>query len=150
MNIAIGGDHATVILKKTIVEMLKQEGYDVTDFGTFTSESVDYPDYGQQVAEAVAAGEFEKGIVICGTGIGISISANKVKGIRCALCSDVFSAKATRLHNDSNILALGERNTGVGVALEIVKAWLETPFSGDARHQRRIDKITAIEEKYFK
>ena len=150
MKIAIGGDHATVLMKKTIVDMLKQDGHDVTDFGTFTSESVDYSDYGLRVAEAVADGEFERGIVICGTGIGMSITANKVKGIRCALCTDVFSAKATRLHNDSNILALGERNTGLGVALEIVKAWMETPFSGDARHQRRIDKISAIEDKYFK
>jgi len=150
MKIAIGGDHATVIIKKTIVDMLKQEGHEVFDFGTFTTESVDFPDYGQKVAEAVASGEFERGIVICGTGIGISISANKVKGIRCALCSDVFSAKATRLHNDTNVLALGERNTGVGVALEIVKAWIDTPFSGDERHVRRVGKIMAIEEKYFK
>lgn len=150
MKIAIGGDHATVIMKKTIVEMLKQQGNEVTDFGTFTTEAVDYPDYGQRVAEAVAGGEFERGIVLCGTGIGVSISANKVKGIRCALCSDVFGAKATRLHNDSNVLALGERNTGLGVALEIVQAWIDTPFSGDDRHQRRIDKISAIEKKYFK
>jgi len=150
MKIAIGGDHATVMMKKTIVDLLKDEGHKVKDFGTFTSESVDYSDYGQKVAEAVAGGKFERGIVICGTGIGISISANKVKGIRCALCSDVFSAKATRLHNDTNVLALGERNTGIGVALEIVKVWVDTPFSGDERHKRRVKKVMNIEKKYFK
>ncbi len=150
MKIAIGGDHASVYMKKTITEELETLGHEVKDFGTHTSQSVDYPDYGQAVAEAVASGEFERGIVICGTGIGISISANKVKGIRCALCSDVFSAKATRLHNDSNVLALGERTCGVGLALEIVKAWVETQFSNAQRHADRISKITAVEEKYFK
>ena len=150
MKIAIGGDHSTIIMKKAIMDMLEQEGYDVTDFGAYTSESTDYPDNGLVVAEKVAGGEFDYGIVICGTGIGISITANKVKGIRCALCSDVFSAKATKLHNNTNVLALGVRNTGLGVALEIVKAWIETPFSGDERHQRRNDKVTAIENKYFK
>jgi ribose 5-phosphate isomerase B len=150
MKIAIGGDHATVMLKKTIVDMLTAEGHKVEDFGTFTSEAVDYPDYGLKVAQAVASGEYERGIAICGTGIGISISANKVKGIRCALCTDVFSAKATRLHNDTNVLALGERNTGVGVALEIVRAWVDTPYSGDERHNIRVGKIMEIEDKYFK
>jgi ribose 5-phosphate isomerase B len=150
MKIAIGGDHASVYIKKTIIEALEQDGHNVVDLGTYTSESVDYPDYGQMVAETVASGDAERGIAICGTGIGISISANKVKGIRCALCSDVFSAKATRLHNDSNVLALGERTVGVGLALEIVHAWIETPFSGDERHAKRVGKISAIEEKYFK
>ncbi len=150
MKIAIGGDHSTIIMKKAIVDMLEQEGHEMTDFGAYTSEPTDYPDHGQMVAEKVASGEFDYGIVICGTGIGISISANKVKGIRCALCSDVFSAKATRLHNNTNMLALGVRNTGLGVALEIAKAWVETPFSGDERHVRRNDKVTAIENKYFK
>lgn len=150
MKIAIGGDHATVMLKKTIVEMLTSEGHVVEDFGTFTTEAVDYPDYGLKVAEAVASGKFDRGIAICGTGIGISITANKVKGIRCALCSDVFSAKATRLHNDANVLALGERNTGVGVALEIVKAWIDTPYSNGERHNIRVKKIMDVEHKYFK
>ena len=150
MKIAIGGDHASVYMKKTIVEELEANGHQVKDFGTYTSESVDFPDFGQKVGEEVTAGNYDRGIVICGTGIGISISANKVKGIRCALCSDVFSAKATRLHNDSNVLAIGERTVGVGLALEIVNAWVETPFSNDDRHKNRISKIMAIEEKYFK
>ena len=111
------------------------------NFGTFSEDYVDYPTYGKAVANAVAAGECEKGILICGTGIGISITANKVKGIRCALCGDVFSAKATREHNDANILAMGARVTGAGLALEIVKAFLETPFSNDERHIRRINQI---------
>jgi len=150
MKIAIGGDHAAVYMKKTIALELEALGHEVQDFGTHTSQAVDFPDYGLIVAEAVSDGSFDRGIIICGTGIGMSISANKVKGIRCALCSDVFSAKATRLHNDSNVLALGERTCGVGLALEIVRAWIDTPFSNDERHKKRVSKITAIEEKYFK
>lgn len=150
MKVAMGGDHGTIEMKKAIYDMLVEEGYDVKDFGTFTGEAVDYPDYGQMVAEAVASGEYERGIVICGTGVGISISANKVKGIRCAHVSDVFTAKATRSHNDSNVLALGSRNTGLGVALEIVNAWMTTDASTDERHVRRVKKISAIEDKYFK
>ncbi|CAK7062464.1 MAG: Putative sugar phosphate isomerase YwlF [Desulfovibrio sp.] len=112
--------------------------------------SVDYPDYGLPVAECVSAGEADLGIVACGTGIGISITANKVPGIRCALLSDTFSAHATREHNDANVMALGGRTIGPGLAVDIVDVFLNTPFSGDARHQRRIDKITAVEKKYSK
>ena len=115
------------------------------NFGTYSEASVDYPEYGKAVANAVAAGECEKGILICGTGIGISITANKVKGIRCALCGDVFSAKATREHNDSNVLCMGERVTGVGLAEMIVDAWIETEFAG-GRHARRVEKISELEK----
>jgi ribose 5-phosphate isomerase B len=147
MKVAIGGDHGTIEMKKAVYDLLVKDGYDVKDFGTFTDEPVDYPDFGQTVAEAVASGEFERGIVLCGTGVGISIAANKVKGIRCAQVGDVFTAKATRSHNNSNMLALGSRNTGLGVALEVVKAWMETEASTDERHVRRVNKISAIEEK---
>ena len=148
--IAIGCDHAAVALKETVIKFLLDNGYEVKDFGANAGESVDYPDKALLVAECVASGEADKGIVICGTGIGISIAANKVKGIRCALCSDTFSAHATREHNDANMLAFGERVVGAGLALDIVKTFLETEFSGVDRHARRIDKITEIENKYFK
>ncbi len=148
--IAIGCDHAAVTLKETIKKHLMEQGFEVEDFGCFTSESVDYSDYALKVAEAVALGKCDKGILICGTGIGMSIAANKVKGIRCAHCSDTFSAKATRMHNDANVLALGERVLGTGLALEIVDCFMNTPFSGEERHVRRINKISAIEEKYCK
>lgn len=148
--IALGCDHAAVKLKNTIKEHLTKLGYEVEDFGCHTDQSVDYSDYALKVAEAVASGSCDKGILICGTGIGMSIAANKVKGIRCAHCSDTFSAKATRQHNDANVLALGERVVGTGLALEIVDCFVGTPFSGDERHVRRINKISAIEEKYFK
>jgi ribose 5-phosphate isomerase B len=120
---------------------LKERGEEFKDFGTYTADSCDYPDYGKAVARAVAAGEYACGILICGTGIGISISANKVPGIRAALCGDCFSAEATRLHNDANILALGARVVGEGLALKIVDTFLDTPFSNDERHIRRISKI---------
>jgi ribose 5-phosphate isomerase B len=148
--VAIACDHAAVALKNSIIEFLKGKGYEVKDFGANEGEKADYPDKALLVAECVASGEADKGIVICGTGIGISISANKVKGIRCALCSDTFSAHATREHNDANMLAFGERVVGTGLALDIVDTFMSTPFSGDERHVRRIGKITAIEEKYFK
>ena len=124
-----------------VIDYLEKNGIEYKNFGTYSDASVDYPAYGKAVANAVASGECEQGILICGTGIGISIAANKVKGIRCALCGDVFSAKATREHNDANILAMGARVTGAGLALEIVKAFLETPFSNDERHIRRINQI---------
>ncbi|HEY4531916.1 MAG TPA: ribose 5-phosphate isomerase B, partial [Kurthia sp.] len=124
--------------------LLEELGFEYEDFGPKDDSSVDYPDYAQPVSEGVAAGKFDKGILICGTGIGMSIAANKVKGIRCALVHDVFSAKATRCHNDSNIIAMGERVIGAGLAREIVAAWLQTDFEG-GRHERRIEKITAIE-----
>lgn len=139
--IALGCDHGGLELKNTVIKYLEDNKIEYKDFGTYTPDSVDYPVYGKLVANAVASGECEKGILICGTGIGISITANKVKGIRAALCHDVFSAKATREHNDANILAMGGRVVGPGLALEIVKAFLETPFSNDERHIRRIAMI---------
>ncbi|HHW30894.1 MAG TPA: ribose 5-phosphate isomerase B [Clostridiaceae bacterium] len=146
--IAIGSDHAGYRLKTEIIKYLKENNYEVKDFGTNDDCcSVDYPDFGEMVAKAVSSGECEKGIIICGTGIGISITANKVPGIRAALCTDTYMAKMSREHNDANILALGERVIGVGVALDIVEAWLKTEFQG-GRHQRRIDKMTAIDRKY--
>lgn len=139
--LALGCDHGGFPLMVEVIKYLEEQNIPFKNFGTFTEESVDYPEFAKSVAHAVADGECEKGILICGTGIGISISANKVKGIRAALCGDVFSAKATREHNDANILAMGARVTGAGLALEIVKAFLETPFSNDERHIRRINKI---------
>ncbi len=139
--IAIGSDHGGFELKKEIIEHLKNKNIEVKDLGTYSEDAVDYPDYGHAVAKAILDGTCEQGIVICGTGIGISISANKIPGIRCALCHDCFSAEATKLHNDSNILALGARVVGPGLALKIVDTFLETPFSGDERHTRRISKI---------
>ncbi|MDO4530550.1 MAG: ribose 5-phosphate isomerase B [Bacillota bacterium] len=139
--LALGCDHGGYPLMKEVIQYLEANHIAYKNFGTYSEDSVDYPIYGKAVAGAVAAGECEKGILICGTGIGISITANKVKGIRCALCGDVFSAKATREHNDANILAMGARVTGAGLALEIVKAFLETPFSNDERHIRRINQI---------
>jgi ribose 5-phosphate isomerase B len=146
--IAIGSDHAGYKLKAKIIEFLNSKNIEFQDFGTFDGEhSVDYPDYGLAVAEAVKDGKCEKGIIICGTGIGISISANKVPGIRAALCTDAFMAKMSREHNNANILALGDRVIGVGLALDIVEAWLKAEFQG-GRHKNRVDKISAIDNKY--
>ena len=128
---------------------MNSKGYEVKDFGTCTEDSCDYPDYALPAAEAVARGECERGILICSTGIGISIAANKVKGIRCAHCHDTYSAKYTRLHNDANMLAFGQKIIGEGLMLDIVDVFLNTGFEG-GRHQRRVDKISAIEEKYYK
>ena len=144
MKIAISSDHGGNNLRREIMDLLDELNISYEDFGPTTNDSVDYPDYARPVAEKVAAGEFDRGILICGTGIGISIAANKVKGIRCALVHDVFSAKATRCHNDSNILAMGERVIGPGLAREIVMAWLNTEFEG-GRHTRRIEKISELE-----
>ena len=149
MMIAVGSDHGGYALKQHILRYLKENGFEYKDYGCFSEQSVDYPDFALPVAEAVASGEAERGIVICGTGIGVSIAANKVPGVRAALCHDCFSAKATREHNDSNVLAMGERVIGPGLALEIADIWLHTPYAG-GRHQARIDKITAIEKKYGK
>lgn len=149
MKIALGSDHGGFELKETIKKFLLTEGYEIKDFGSNSTESCDYPDYALPVAEAVAKKEFDFGILVCGTGIGISIAANKVPGIRAALCSDTFSAHATREHNDANILTLGQRVVGEGLALDIVKTFLKTEFQGE-RHQKRIDKITEIEKKYCK
>lgn len=149
MKIAIGSDHGGLELKEAIKSFLTENDYDFKDFGTTSNESCDYPDYALPVAEAVVARKFELGILICGTGIGIGIAANKVPGIRAALCSDTFSAHATREHNNANILTLGQRVVGQGLALDIVKTFLTTEFEGD-RHQNRIDKISEIEKKYNK
>ena len=145
MKIAIGCDHGAIDLKNKVVSHLEGKGYEVKDFGTYTKDSCDYPDFAAAAAKAVASGECEKGIVLCTTGIGVSITANKVDGIRCALLSDVWSAKMTRLHNDTNMMALGAGVVGENLALEIVDTWISTEFSGEARHQRRIDKVMALE-----
>lgn len=138
-RILIGSDHGGFRLKNEIIEHIKTQGYEVVDFGTHTTESCDYPVYAKKVAQEVAR-TGDKGILVCGTGIGMSIAANKVQGIRAALCSDTFSARMTRMHNDSNILCLGERVLGTGLALDIVDIWLKTEFQG-GRHQKRIDMI---------
>lgn len=147
MKIAIGCDHGAYALKEKVVAHLKNEGYEVVDFGTHSTASCDYPDYAIPAAKAVAAGECDRGIVLCTTGIGVSISANKVKGIRCALLSDIMSAQLTRLHNDTNMMALGAGVVGENLALSIVDIWLTTPFSGEERHQRRINKMMAAENE---
>ncbi|MDN5292883.1 MAG: ribose 5-phosphate isomerase [Eubacteriales bacterium] len=149
MKIAIGSDHGGFKLKEEIKSHLAELGYEYHDFGTFSPEAVDYPDFARKVAEAVAKGDYERGILICGTGIGIGIAANKVPGIRAALCHDTFSARASREHNDANILTMGERVIGPGLAKEIVKVWLESEFAG-GRHARRVEKIRAIERDYSK
>ena len=146
MKIAISSDHGGNNLRKEIITLLDELAIQYEDFGPQSNDSVDYPDYARPVAERVASGEFDKGILICGTGIGISIAANKFKGIRCALVHDTFSAKATRNHNDSNILAMGERVIGAGLAREIVSTWLHAEFEG-GRHVRRVEKISEIEEQ---
>lgn len=144
--IGIGSDHGGFELKKKIMKHLEEMGLEYKDYGTYSADSCDYPVYGEAVARAVAGGECDRGILICGTGIGISISANKVKGIRAALCADCYSAEYTRLHNDANILALGARTTGSGLALKIVDTFLGTEFEG-GRHARRVALISEIEEK---
>lgn len=146
MKVAIASDHGGIHIREEIINLLEEMGIEYQDFGCECSTSVDYPDYALPVAEKVASGEFDRGILVCGTGIGMSISANKVKGIRCALVHDVFSAKATRQHNDSNVLAMGERVIGPGLAREIAKTWLTTDFEG-GRHQNRVNKITEYENK---
>ena len=145
MKLSIACDHGALELKNTVRDHLTAQGHEVVDFGCHTLASCDYPDMIAPAAKAVAVGECEKGIVLCTTGIGASIVANKVKGVRCALLSDVLSARMTRLHNDTNVMALGAGIVGKNLALEIVDVWLGTEFSGDERHQRRIDKMMAIE-----
>ena len=146
MKIAIGCDHGALDLKNKVIAHLTAKGYEVVNFGTDTLDSCDYPDFAGPAAKAVASGECDKGIVLCTTGIGVSITANKVKGIRCALLSDVMSARMTRQHNDTNMMALGAGVVGENLALEIVDTWVGTEFSGEARHQRRIDKLMALEK----
>lgn len=144
--IAIACDHGGYALKETVKKHLLELGYEVRDFGTDSLDSCDYPDYAAPAAQAVADGTCEKGIVICTTGIGVSIVANKINGIRCALCSDILSAEMTRRHNDTNMLAVGAGIVGSNLALAIVDKWLTTEFEG-GRHQRRVDKIMALEQR---
>ncbi len=149
MKIALACDHGGLNLKREVIKYLAEKGYEYADFGTDSFDSCDYPDFALSAAEAVARGECDKGIIICSTGIGVSIVANKVPGVRCAHCHDSYCAEFTRRHNDANVLAMGEKVVGVGYALKIVEAFLNTEFEG-GRHQRRVDKITAIEKKYCK
>ncbi len=142
--IGIGADHGGYELKNEVISYLEKNGYEYKDYGCYDSNAIDYPDVAEPLARNVAEGKIDKGILICGTGIGISIAANKVEGIRAALCHDVFSAEATRLHNDANILAMGGRVVAGGLAIKIVETFLNTDFSGDERHARRIEKISKI------
>ena len=144
MLLAIGSDHGGFQLKEIIKKHLAEQQISVKDFGTYTTESVDYPDISKSVAQAVADGQYDRGIIVCGTGIGVSIAANKVKGIRAALCHDVFSAQMSREHNNANVLTLGERVIGPGLALMIVDTWLKTEFAG-GRHEQRVCKIANME-----
>lgn len=146
MKITIGSDHGAVELKDEVKKVLAEfDGVEVKDVGTFDTKSVDYPDIAEKVCADVVSGESERGIVLCGTGIGISIAANKIHGIRCALCNDVYSARMSREHNDANVLAMGGRVLGFGPASEIVRVWITTDFAGD-RHERRVNKIMALEK----
>ncbi len=148
MKLTIGSDHGAVELKDVVKKVLAEyPDIEVNDVGTFGTESVDYPDIAEKVCAEITSGKSERGIVLCGTGIGISIAANKIKGIRCALCNDVFSAKKSREHNNANVLAMGGRVLGFGPAEEITRAWIETPFSNDERHNRRIGKITKLDDR---
>lgn len=144
MKIAFGCDHGGYDLKEEVLEFLKSRDIEVLDFGTHSAASVDYPDYGRAVGEAVQSKKADLGIVICGTGIGISLAANKVEGIRAAVVSDTFSARMARMHNNANVLAFGSRVVGKGLAIDLVKAWLDSSFEG-GRHERRVNKIMAIE-----
>ena len=141
MRVAIASDHTAMELRENVAEFVRAMGHEVVDLGTNDPSRADYPVYGRAVGEAVASGKVDRGIAICGTGIGISIAANKVPSIRCALCGDCFSAKATRLHNNANVLALGALVTGPGLALEIVDIFLDTPFSEEERHSRRVSQL---------
>lgn len=143
--VAIGSDHAGFPLKESLVEDLRAEGYHIEDFGVFSTESMDYPDIAREVAEAVASGRFQKAIIVCGTGIGVCITANKVKGVRAAVCSEAFSARMARQHNNANVICVGARVVGAGLALDIVKTFIETEFEAGSRHERRVDKINALD-----
>lgn len=146
MKIGIGNDHAAVDMKNQVVEYLEGKGYEVVNFGTDTYESCNYPEYGEKVGRAVAVGDVDLGILICGTGVGISLAANKVKGVRAVVCSEPYSAKLSRQHNNTNILAFGARVIGIELAKMIIDEWLSAEFEG-GRHQTRVDMITAIENK---
>ncbi|MDE7190894.1 MAG: ribose 5-phosphate isomerase B [Clostridia bacterium] len=149
MKIAIGCDHGGIVLKPTVKKVLENNGIEIIDMGCEDVKSVDYPDYALKVAEAVSKGEVDRGIILCGTGIGISIAANKVKGVRAAVCHDLFTAQMCAQHNDANILAMGGRVIGEELAGQMVQVWLDTPFEG-GRHNGRVAKISEIESKYFK
>ncbi len=144
LSVALGADHAGWELKEALKSWLMEAGYQVLDFGTHSPDSVDYPDYAQQVGEAVAVGKVDRGVLVCGTGIGMAMAANKVPGVRAALCVDTFTSRMSREHNDANVLALGGRLTDAEMGRSILKAWLETEFAG-GRHGRRVDKITDLE-----
>lgn len=146
MKIAIGNDHVALEMKRQIIEFLEEMGHEVTDFGTYTADRCDYPVYGERVANAVAAGTCERGILICGTGVGISLSANKVRGIRAVVCSEPYTAMLSRQHNNTNILAFGARVVGIELAKMIVREWMNAEFEG-GRHQKRIDMIDEIQRK---
>lgn len=150
MKIAVGCDHGAFDMKCLIIEHLKEQGHEIKDFGSYDRNSIDYPAIGRATAEAVASGECEKGIVLCTTGIGISIVANKVKGVRAALCNDCTSARLTRMHNDANVLALGGGVIGPNLALDIVDIFFSTEFSGEEKHVRRLSQVRAIEEESYK
>jgi ribose 5-phosphate isomerase B len=147
VKVALGSDHGGYRLKEEVKKLLGSKNIEHVDFGTCSTESVDYPDYALAVAESVAAGECALGVICCGTGLGVAIVANKVPGIRAAVCNDTYSARMTREHNDANVLTLGERVVGIGLALDIVQTFLDTPFAG-GRHATRIEKIRQIEQKY--
>ncbi|KAF0144989.1 MAG: ribose 5-phosphate isomerase B [Nitrospirae bacterium] len=149
MKVAIGSDHAGIDLKKELVSLLNEMKIECIDFGTDSPQSVDYPDFGEKVSKAVSAGNVERGILICGTGIGMSIVANKVPDIRASLCNDLFTAKMSRLHNDANVLVIGGRIVGRDLAKEIVRTWFSTEFEG-GRHANRLNKIKLIEERFIK
>ena len=146
MKISVGCDHGALALKNLVAEHLRKQGHEVLDFGTHTTDSCDYPDFAAAAARAVADGTCDRGIVLCTTGIGVSITANKIKGVRCALLSDLMTARMTREHNDTNMMALGAGVVGEMLALQIVDTWISTAFSGNERHQRRINKVMALED----
>ena len=150
MKIAVACDHGGLNLKNAVIQYVTKLGHEAIDFGTYTTDSCDYPDYAQKASESVANGECERGILVCSSGIGVSIVANKVPGIRCAHCHDLYCAKYTRLHNDANMIAFGEKVVGEGLMQELVYTFLTTEFEGGERHERRVAKIKAIEEKYGK
>lgn len=147
MKVALGCDHAGFALKETVAACLEREGHEVLDQGTFSTESCDWPDYARSVAEAVMAGEAERGIAICGTGVGMCMAANRFPGVRAALCNDTYTARYSRMHNDANVLTMGARVIGPGVAEEIVRVWMGTPFEG-GRHSRRLEKLAEMERRH--
>lgn len=147
MKIGIGNDHSALDLKKVVVEHLQSEGYEVVDYGTYTKESCNYPEFGEKVARAIVAGEVDLGVLICGTGVGISLAANKVKGIRAAVCSEPYTAQMVRRHNNAQIIAFGARVVGDEMAKMIVDSFLNAEFEGGGRHQKRVDMIMDIERR---